>query len=138
MYEGPGSNTWPPALEKGNMVNIVAFQSANTVPEQAIQNKKINTTPKYVQPILVEKHLALYPRFTPPSFAIYHVRTPKVLTSRNGRLVCCEKKARNNAAAMNIRRNTRLRREYLYRRSLDGKQREEYEKKQKLKQALQG
>jgi len=39
---------------------------------------------------------------------------------------------------MNIRRNTRLRREYLYRRSLDGKQREEYEKKQKLKQALQG
>ena len=137
MYEGPGSNTWPPALEKGNMVNIVAFQSANTVPEQAIQNKKINTTPKYVQPILlVEKDLAL---LSLPLVTLRSQFTPsKVRTSWKSLLVCCEKKARNNAAAMNIRRNTRLRREYLYRRSLDGKQREEYEKKQKLKQALQG
>ncbi|XP_024529370.1 U3 small nucleolar ribonucleoprotein protein IMP4 [Selaginella moellendorffii] len=36
-----------------------------------------------------------------------------------------------------IRRNARLRREYLYRKSLEGKEREVYEKKRKIKQALQ-
>uniref|UniRef100_A0A6B2LCC0 Brix domain-containing protein n=1 Tax=Arcella intermedia TaxID=1963864 RepID=A0A6B2LCC0_9EUKA len=35
-----------------------------------------------------------------------------------------------------IRRNTRLRKEYLYRRSLIGKEKEEYEKKKKLQEAL--
>jgi len=35
-----------------------------------------------------------------------------------------------------IRRNTRLRKEYLYRRSLYGKEKESYEKKRKLKEAL--
>lgn len=35
-----------------------------------------------------------------------------------------------------VRRNTRLRREYLYRRSLQGKEREVYEKKRLIKQAL--
>ena len=35
-----------------------------------------------------------------------------------------------------LRRNIRLRREYLYRKSLEGKERAEYEKKRKIKQAL--
>jgi len=35
-----------------------------------------------------------------------------------------------------LRRNARLRREYLYRKSLEGKEREEYEKKRRLKEAL--
>lgn len=35
-----------------------------------------------------------------------------------------------------LRRNARLRREYVFRKTLEGKAREEYEKKQKLKQAL--
>ena len=37
-----------------------------------------------------------------------------------------------------IRRNARLRREYLYRKGLEGKEREEYEKKRKIRQALEG
>ena len=37
-----------------------------------------------------------------------------------------------------IRRNARLRREYLYRKSLEGKEREEYERKRKIRQALEG
>ena len=37
-----------------------------------------------------------------------------------------------------IRRNARLRSEYLYRKNLEGKTREEYEKKRKIKQALRG
>lgn len=37
-----------------------------------------------------------------------------------------------------IRRNARLRREYLYRKSLEGKERDEYERKRKIKQALEG
>ncbi|CAG9467041.1 unnamed protein product [Pedinophyceae sp. YPF-701] len=36
-----------------------------------------------------------------------------------------------------IRRNARLRREYLYRKSLEGKERELYEKKRKIRQALE-
>ena len=36
-----------------------------------------------------------------------------------------------------LRRQTRLRREYLYRKSLEGKEKEEYEKKRLLRQALQ-
>jgi len=36
-----------------------------------------------------------------------------------------------------LRRNIRLRREYLYRKSLEGKEREIYEKKQKLRKALE-
>jgi len=36
-----------------------------------------------------------------------------------------------------MRRNTRLRREYLYRKSLEGKEREIYEKKRKLKKAME-
>eukprot|EP00249_Psilotum_nudum_P003059 c16377_g1_i1 orf=380-1255(-) len=36
-----------------------------------------------------------------------------------------------------IRRNTRLRREYIYRKSLEGKERALYEKKRKIKQALE-
>lgn len=36
-----------------------------------------------------------------------------------------------------LRRNTRLRREYLYRKSLEGKEREYYEKKRKIRQALE-
>ena len=35
-----------------------------------------------------------------------------------------------------LRRQARLRREYLYRKSLEGKDKEEYEKKRKIKQAL--
>ena len=35
-----------------------------------------------------------------------------------------------------MRRQARLRREYLYRKSLEGKEREEYEKKRLVKQAL--
>ena len=37
-----------------------------------------------------------------------------------------------------IRRNARLRREYLYRKSLEGKEREEYERKRKIREALDG
>ena len=37
-----------------------------------------------------------------------------------------------------LRRNARLRREYLYRKSLEGKEREEYERKRKIRQALDG
>ena len=37
-----------------------------------------------------------------------------------------------------LRRNIRLRREYLYRKSLEGKERLLYEKKRKIKEALQG
>jgi len=37
-----------------------------------------------------------------------------------------------------IRRNARLRREYLYRKSLEGKEREEYERKRKVREALDG
>ena len=37
-----------------------------------------------------------------------------------------------------LRRNVRLRREYLYRKSLEGKERLLYEKKRKIKQALEG
>ena len=37
-----------------------------------------------------------------------------------------------------LRRNARLRREYLYRKSLEGKEKELYEKKRKIKQALEG
>eukprot|EP00808_Paulinella_micropora_P002873 g47559.t1 len=37
---------------------------------------------------------------------------------------------------MSIRRNARMRREYLYRKSLEGKEREAYEKKRKIKEAL--
>jgi U3 small nucleolar ribonucleoprotein protein IMP4 len=36
-----------------------------------------------------------------------------------------------------LRRNTRLRREYLYRKGLEGKEREYYEKKRKIRQALE-
>ena len=38
---------------------------------------------------------------------------------------------------MNVRRNARLRREFLYQKSLEGKDKEEFEKKQKLKRALE-
>ena len=37
-----------------------------------------------------------------------------------------------------IRRNARLRREYLYRKSLEGKERLEYERKRKIREALDG
>jgi len=37
-----------------------------------------------------------------------------------------------------LRRNARLRKEYLYRKSLEGKEKELYEKKRKIKQALEG
>lgn len=37
-----------------------------------------------------------------------------------------------------IRRNVRLRKEYLYRKSLEGKQRDDYERKQRVKRALAG
>lgn len=37
-----------------------------------------------------------------------------------------------------IRRNARLRREYLYRKSLEGKERAEYERKRKIREALDG
>ncbi|CAD7704057.1 unnamed protein product [Ostreobium quekettii] len=36
-----------------------------------------------------------------------------------------------------LRRNARLRKEYLYRKSLEGKEREEYEKKRKIRKALE-
>ncbi|KAG8046517.1 hypothetical protein GUJ93_ZPchr0008g11735 [Zizania palustris] len=36
-----------------------------------------------------------------------------------------------------LRRNTRLRRGYLYRKSLEGKERQHYEKKRRLRQALE-
>lgn len=38
---------------------------------------------------------------------------------------------------MAMRRNARLRREYLYKKSLEGKERAEYERKEKIRQALQ-
>ena len=37
-----------------------------------------------------------------------------------------------------LRRTLRRRREYLYRKSLEGKQREKYEKKRKIQDALRG
>lgn len=37
-----------------------------------------------------------------------------------------------------LRRNARLRREYLYRKSLEGAELEEYERKRKIRQALEG
>ena len=37
-----------------------------------------------------------------------------------------------------IRRNARLRREYLYRKSLEGKERAAYERKRVIRQALEG
>jgi len=37
---------------------------------------------------------------------------------------------------MSLRRHVRLRREYLYRKSLEGKEKEEYEKKKRIKEAL--
>lgn len=37
-----------------------------------------------------------------------------------------------------LRRHARLRKEYLYRKSLEGKERELYEKKRKIRQALEG
>jgi hypothetical protein len=37
-----------------------------------------------------------------------------------------------------FKRNIRLRREYLYRKSLEGKERALYEKKRKIRQALEG
>jgi U3 small nucleolar ribonucleoprotein protein IMP4 len=37
-----------------------------------------------------------------------------------------------------LRRNARLRREFLYRKSLEGKEQELYEKKRKIRQALEG
>ena len=37
-----------------------------------------------------------------------------------------------------LRRNARLRREYLYRKSLEGKERAEYERKRAIRQALEG
>lgn len=36
-----------------------------------------------------------------------------------------------------MRRNIRLRKEYLYRKSLEGKEKEKYEKKRKLRKALE-
>ena len=38
---------------------------------------------------------------------------------------------------MAVRRNTRLRREYLYRKSLEGKEREYYERRRRIREALQ-
>jgi U3 small nucleolar ribonucleoprotein protein IMP4 len=37
-----------------------------------------------------------------------------------------------------LRRNARLRKEYLYRKSLEGKEKELYEKKRMIRQALEG
>ena len=37
-----------------------------------------------------------------------------------------------------IRRNTRLRKEYIFRRTLKAKEREEFEKKRAIKKALEG
>jgi hypothetical protein len=37
-----------------------------------------------------------------------------------------------------LRRNVRLRKEYLYRKGLEGKERAEYEKKRAIKRALEG
>lgn len=37
-----------------------------------------------------------------------------------------------------LRRNARLRKEFLYRKSLEGKEKELYEKKRKIRQALEG
>lgn len=37
-----------------------------------------------------------------------------------------------------IRRNIRLRKEYLYKKSLEGKQKEEYEKKERIRKAIEG
>lgn len=39
---------------------------------------------------------------------------------------------------MAVRRNARLRREYLYRKSLEGKEKELYERKERLKKAIEG
>ena len=39
---------------------------------------------------------------------------------------------------MAVRRNARLRREYLYRKSLEGKEKELYERKERLKKVLEG
>lgn len=37
-----------------------------------------------------------------------------------------------------LKRNARLRREYLYRKSLEGKEKETYERKRKIREALAG
>lgn len=37
-----------------------------------------------------------------------------------------------------LRRNARLRREYLYRKGLEGKERVAYERKRKIREALEG
>lgn len=37
-----------------------------------------------------------------------------------------------------LKRNVRMRKEYLYRKSLEGKARDEYEKKQLIRKALEG
>lgn len=37
-----------------------------------------------------------------------------------------------------LKRNARLRKEYLYRKSLEGKEKEAYEKKRKIRKALEG
>jgi len=39
---------------------------------------------------------------------------------------------------MALRRNARLRREYLYKKSLEGKAKEEYERKERLRTAITG
>jgi U3 small nucleolar ribonucleoprotein protein IMP4 len=39
---------------------------------------------------------------------------------------------------MALRRNARLRREYLYKKSLEGKAKEEYDRKERLRAAIQG
>tara|TARA_R110002050_G_scaffold116601_2_gene233104 strand:+ start:769 stop:924 length:156 start_codon:yes stop_codon:yes gene_type:complete len=39
---------------------------------------------------------------------------------------------------MQLKRNARLRKEYMYRKSLEGKQQEEFEKKRQIRQALAG
>lgn len=44
----------------------------------------------------------------------------------------------SGAVKMATRRTVRLRREYLYRKSLEGKDRQEYEAKRRIRQALAG
>jgi U3 small nucleolar ribonucleoprotein protein IMP4 len=39
---------------------------------------------------------------------------------------------------MQLRRNVRLRKEFLYRKSLEGREKEQYEKKRKIRKAMEG
>ena len=65
-----------------------------------------------------------------------HISTPRI---------CCSNWYRRSKIVVGaaeqstmLKRNARLRREYLYRKSLEGKEKETYERKRKIREALAG